>query len=97
LEELDAPLLEALGAELRQRGERELLLDLAHELLDARRGAGGLLALQAGERFLVFLVGEVQADAARDQQRAADQREDQQEILAEQPAAVLPDCMGLDD
>ena len=89
LEELDAPLLQALGAELRQRGEGELLLDLADELLDARRRAGGLLALQAGERLLVLLVGEVQADAARDQQRAADQREDQQEILAEQPAAVL--------
>ena len=88
LQELDAPLLQALGAELRQRGERELLLDLAHELLDARRRARGLLALQAGERLLVLLVGEVEADAARNQQRAAHQREDQQEVLAEELAAV---------
>jgi hypothetical protein len=64
LQELDAPLLEALGAELWQRGEGKLLLDLAHELLDARRGAGSLLALQAGERFLVLLVGEVKPDTA---------------------------------
>ena len=97
LEELDAPLLQALGTELRQRGEGKLLLDLAHELLDARRRAGGLFALQARERFLVFLVGEVQSDAARDQQRAAHQRQDQQEILAEQPPAVLPHDLRLDD
>jgi hypothetical protein len=65
-----------------------VLLDLQHVLLDARRRAGGLLALQVGERRLVLLVGEVQADAARDQQRAADKAKDQQEILAEELAAV---------
>jgi len=65
-----------------------MLLDLQHVLLDARRGGRRLLALQAGERLLVLLVGEVQANPARDQQRAADQGEDQQEVLAEERAAV---------
>jgi len=88
LQELDAPLLDAGGAELRQRRERELLLDLAHELLDARRRADRLLALQAEQRRLVLLVREVQADRARDEERAADQPEDQQEVLAEQAPAL---------
>jgi hypothetical protein len=65
-----------------------VLLDLQHVLLDARGRSRRLLALQARERFLVFLVGEVKADPARDQQRAADQGEDQQEVLAEELAAV---------
>jgi hypothetical protein len=39
--------------------------------------------LQARERDLVFLVREVQADAAGNQQRAADQGEDEQEIAPE--------------
>jgi hypothetical protein len=46
--------------------------------------------LQAGERDLVFLVREVEPDAARDEQRAADQREDEQEIAAEEPSTLDP-------
>jgi len=46
--------------------------------------------LQAGERDLVFLVGEIEADAAREEQRAADQGEDEQEIAAEEPSALDP-------
>ena len=90
LQELDAPLLEAFDAELRQRGVGELLLDLQHELLDARRRGERLLVLQARQRDLVFLVGEVEPDAAGNQQRAAYQREDQHEIPAEQPPALYP-------
>ena len=90
LEELDAPLLEAFDSELRQGGEGELLLDLAHELLDARRRRNRLFPLQGRERALVFLVGEVQPDGARNQQRAAHQAEDQQEILAEETPAPQP-------
>jgi hypothetical protein len=72
LQEFDAPLLQAFDTELRQRRVRELLLDLQDELLDARRRRQRLLMLQAGERDLVFLVREVEADAAGNQQRAAD-------------------------
>ena len=79
-----------LGAELPHGRVGELLLDLADELLDARCRADGFLALHAGKRDLVLLVGEVQPDRAGDQQRAAHQREDQQEILAEQPPALDP-------
>jgi len=46
--------------------------------------------LQAGERGLVLLVREIEADAARDEERAADQREDEQEIAAKEPAALDP-------
>jgi hypothetical protein len=95
LQELDAPLLQAFHAELRQRGEGELLLDLAHELLDARRGRDRLLALQGRERALVFLVGEVQPDGARNQQRAAHQAQDQEEILAEETPAPQPRHVGV--
>jgi hypothetical protein len=95
LQELDAPLLQAFDAELRQRGKGELLLDLAHELLDARRGGDRLLALQGGERALVFLIGEVQPDGARNQQRAAHQGQNQQEIFAEQSPAPQPRHVGV--
>jgi len=87
------PASEALDAELRQRGEGELLLDLAHELVDARRRRDRLLALQAGELGLVFLVGEVKPDRAGDDQRAADEAEDQQEVLAEE--APSPQARGI--
>src|SRR5574341_922612 len=83
-------MVEAFGAELRQRRRGDLLLDLAHELLDARRRARGLLALQGRERDLVLLVREVKTDAARNQQRAAHQAQDQQEVLAEELAAMQP-------
>jgi hypothetical protein len=46
--------------------------------------------LQAGERDLVFLVREVEPGAAGDEQRAADEREDEEEIAAEEPAALDP-------
>ena len=43
-----------------------------------------------GERRLGFLVREIQADRARGEQRAGDQREDQQQVLAKQAAATGP-------
>jgi hypothetical protein len=88
LDQLDAPLLQTLERELGQRGVGDLALDLEDELLDARRRGQRLLVLQAGERDLVFLVREVKPDAARDQQRAADQGEDEKEVAAKEPAAL---------
>ena len=78
----------SLGVELRQRRVGELLLDLPDVLLDPRRRGERLLVLQGGERRLVLLVGEVDADRARREQRARHQREDQQQVLAEQAAAM---------
>src|SRR5258707_3603171 len=51
--------------------------------------------LQAGERDLVFLVREVEADAAGNQQRAADEPEDQQEITAKKPPTLNPRDFGV--
>ena len=50
LEELDAAQLRRRRIELRQRGVGQLLRDLAHVLLDARRRTDRLLVLQAGQR-----------------------------------------------
>ena len=47
-----------------------------------------LFVLQVGERGPGLLVREIDADASGRQQRAGDQREDQQQILAEKSAAV---------
>ncbi len=90
LQELEAALLGPARAQLEERGERDLLLDLPHELLDASRCGDRLLALQRGERVGVLLVREVKADRARDQQRAADQRDDEDEVLEEEPASMEP-------
>ena len=86
LQELDAPQLDVAGVELRQRRVAQLLLDLADVLLDPRRRGDRLFVLQAGERGLLLLVREVDADRARHEQRAGDERQDQPEVLAEQPA-----------
>ena len=71
LQELDAAQLHVAGVHLRQRGVLQLLRHLAQVLLDARGRADRLLALQAGQRGGGLAVGEVQADAARHQQRQA--------------------------
>jgi hypothetical protein len=56
-------------------------------LLDARRGTDRLLVLQTGQCGTGRPVGEIQADTARREQRDTDQRNDQQQVFAEQPAA----------
>ena len=88
LQELDAPQLDIARIELGQRGVPELLLDPGDVLLDARRRGERLLVLQACQRQLVLLVREIDADRARCQQRDRHQREDEEEVLAEQPAAA---------
>ena len=66
----------------------ELLLDRRDVLLDARRRRDRLLVLQARERRLVLLVRKIDADRARREQRDRHQRKDQQQVFAEQAAAV---------
>src|SRR5262249_51449554 len=56
LEEVYAPLLKARPAELRQPHPAELVLDLLHVGLDARRRARGLLALKREKVRLVLLI-----------------------------------------
>ena len=64
LEELDPAQFGVARIQLRQRGVLELLFDPANVLLDSRCRRERLLVLQAGQRGLVFLVGEVDADPA---------------------------------
>ena len=80
---------------VRMIGTSQAILDLQDELLDARRRRERLLVLQARKRDLVFLVGEVEADAAGDEERAAHEREDQQEVAAEKPPALSPRDIGV--
>ena len=88
LQEFDAAQLDVGRVELRQRGVGELLRDLADVLLDSRRRTDCFLVLQARECRAMLLVRKVDADRARREQRHRDEREDQQQVLAKQPAMV---------
>ena len=88
LQELDAAQLDVGGVELRHGGEAHLLVDRRDVLLDASCRANRLFVLNLGERGLVLLIREVHGDRPGHEQRAADEREDKREILAEQPAAM---------
>jgi hypothetical protein len=88
LEELDATQLDVACIELRQSSVGELLLDALDVLLDARGRRERLFVLQRRERSLGFLVSEVEADAAGREQRDRHQRQDQQQVLPEQPPAA---------
>src|SRR5262249_30055241 len=88
LEEFDAPQLDVARVELGEGGISELLLDLADVLLDPRCRRQSLLVLQARDRGFVLLVREDDADQAGNEERPGDQRQDQQQVLAEQDAAM---------
>ena len=78
LQELDAPQLDVArrrAAAARRSAAAARSCAMYCSMRDA--AADGLLALQARERGLLLLVGEVEADRARHEQRAGDQREDQ--------------------
>src|SRR5262249_25518904 len=64
----------------------DLALDLLHELLDAGGGGQRLLALEQREGGLVLLVGEVDLEGAADNQRPAHERDEERDVLPEQPA-----------
>ena len=83
LEEFDAAQLDVARVELRQRGVGQLLLDAVDVRLDTRCRRESLLVLERGERCLGLLVGEIDADRAGSEQRNRDQRQDEQQILAE--------------
>ena len=82
LQEFDAAQLDVRCVELRQRSELELLLDRAHVLLDTRGRGDRFFVLQACERRLAVLVGEVEARSARHQQGTGHQRQDEREVFA---------------
>ena len=63
-----------------------LLLDSLHELLDARGGRQGLLALEPDERRLRLPVGEVEVDEAAQEQHPAHEQDQDGRVLAEEPA-----------
>ena len=78
----------SLASSCGQRRVAELLLDLLDILLDPRCRRERFFMLQACERRLVFLVGEVDADRARREQRDRDERQDEQQVFAEEAAAM---------
>src|SRR5215470_12950777 len=67
-------------------GLAHLALDLLHELLDPVRGGHGFRPLDADDRPLGRLVREVQLEQARPHQHRAHEEEQDDDILAEQPA-----------
>ena len=67
---------------------RELMLELAHELLDANRGRERLLVLNAGERRLALLIREVEPDHTAHDERAAHQDDERYGVLQEQPTST---------
>ena len=64
-----------------------LQLDLFQKLLDAGRRGHRLRALHPEDRVLSLPVDEVELDKARGHQHAADQHEEDDDVLAEEPAA----------
>ena len=90
LQVLDAALLErvAVGVGARQRGPAELVLDVEDVLLDPVGSAAAPSRPAAPSRCALALPPrEVDADRAAGDQHAADQRDDQQRVLGEQPPA----------
>jgi hypothetical protein len=63
-----------------------LLLDVPQELLDTPRPGHRLRALDADDRALCLLVDEVQVGDARCHQHPADEHEEDDDVLPEQPA-----------
>src|SRR5262249_30344078 len=67
-----------------------LLLDLLQELLDARGGSHGLGAPHPHDRALGLAVREVEIDEAGSHEHAADQHEQDDDVLAEESPAWSP-------
>ena len=95
---LDLPLEpEVIDPSLLQRRRRShelglgrpahLLLDLFDVGLDPRGGAGRLFTLKVDERRLVLLVREIDLDGPAGEQGAAHQGDEDDDVLADQPAA----------
>ena len=69
------------------RGPADLALDLADELSDLASGGFRLLALDAHQRGLLFLIGEIDVERAVGDQRQAHHGDEQKDIFNKQPAA----------
>ena len=86
---VEAALLERARGPRQLRGPADLALDVLDELADLGGGGLGLLALDAGQRLLVLLIGEPDFEQAVGQQRHADHGDEQRDVFAEQPAADM--------
>src|SRR5215203_5521346 len=86
---VEAALLERARRPGQLHGPAELAFDLLDELADLCSRGLGLLALDADQRRLVLLVGEPDLEQPVGEQRDADDRDEQADIFAEQPAANL--------
>ena len=69
------------------RGPADLAFDFADELADLAGGGFGLLALNAHQRSLLLLIGEINVEHAVGDEREADDADEQRDVFDEQPAA----------
>ena len=84
---VEAPLLERAGRPRQLRGPADLAFDLADELADLAGGGFGLLALNAHQRTLLLLIGEIDVEGAVGGERQPDHADKQGDVFDEQPAA----------
>ncbi len=88
---VETPLLDRARRPRQLRGPADLVFDLLDEVGDLFRRAFRLLALDADQRVGVLAVGEHDLEQAVAEQRNADDREKETDILAEQrPAELAP-------
>ena len=86
---VEAALLQRARGPRQLRGPADLALDVLDELADLGGGGLGLLALDAGQRLLVLLVGKPDLEQAVGQERHADHGDEQRDVFPEQPAADM--------
>ena len=84
---VEAALLQRAGRPGQLRGPADLALDLADELSDLAGGGLRLLALDAHQRGLLLLIGEIDVERAVGDQRQAHHGDEQKDIFNKQPAA----------
>src|SRR5262249_58261124 len=88
---IEAALLDRARRPRQLRGPTELALDLLDELADLGGGGLRLFALDADERRLVLMIMEEDVENAVGQQRDADHRDKQHDVLGEQASAGFCD------
>ena len=84
---VEAALLQRAGRPGQLRGPADLAFDFADELPDLAGRGLRLLALDADQRGLLFLIREVDVERAVGDEREADHGDEQHDVFDEQPAA----------
>src|SRR5262249_61609013 len=84
---IEAPLLERAGRPRKLRGPADLAFDFSDELPDLAGSSLSLLALNADQRGLLLLIGEVEVERAVGDECQADYGDEQRDVFDEQAAA----------